>query len=274
MAIISAYHTYIPPPRVARGIQWSLEARRATILFRRGAAGVIIGAGAPNTSPHSEMDPYREELEQLRQSPMYGEDSPNVTKHSQFSVNTGPDRYQLKRADDYVAIIDVDAKGKDLGYEVIKLPAIPRELNWNTESAFASIKPIGRNNAFYHYTGSEDKLEFEIDWYSTQWDRTEVIRQCRKIESLAKADGYVGDPHRVMLKWGDQNVLFQGMYFQIIEASYRLTQFNKAQIREGGIVESTYMLPVQAYQKVVMARITETNLTKLEIETVSGINFR
>jgi len=28
------------------------------------------------------------------------------------------------------------------------------------------------------------------------------------------------------------------------------------------------MLPVQAYQKVILARITETNLTKVEIEYV------
>lgn len=267
MAIISAYHRIVLPPPAVKGIEWSLDARRAIIFFRRGVEGALIGAGAPNTTPHSIADPYREDLKQRREAPSFGEGAPNTIPHSEFSPNaTGPDG-SLRNIEDYVAIIDVDVEGKDKGYEVIKLHAIPKELGWNSESTFAAIKPIGRNNAFYHYTGSEDKLEFEIDWYSQGWDRSDVIKNCRKVEALSKADGYSGDPHKVMLKWGDGNILFSGMYFHVIEAPYRMTQFNKAQIRDG-VVESTYMLPVQAYQKVILARITETNLTKVEIEYV------
>ena len=268
MAIISAYHRIVMPPPATKGIEWSLDARRAVIFFRRGIEGALIGAGAPNTRDHSVITPYRDELERKTKKGGALNFAPNTAYHSKFFVNAEMTE-GLVSAEDYVAIIDMDVKGRDKGYEVIQLHAIPKELGWNSESTFAAIKPIGRNNAFYHYTGSEDKLEFEIDWYSQGWDRRDVIKKCRRVEALSKADGYSGDPHKVILKWGNGDILFSGMYFHVIEAPYRMTQFNKAQLREG-TVESTHMLPVQAYQKVILARVTETNLTKVEIEYVDS----
>ena len=89
--------------------------------------------------------------------------------------------------EDFVAIIDIDAGGVDQGTDIIKLPFIPKELNYNSESTFVAVKPIGANNPRYQFTGAEDKLEFEIDWYSFDEDRRDVITNCRKIESLSKS---------------------------------------------------------------------------------------
>jgi len=282
MAIIknpfTDYHTIPPPKPVRRVIQWSLNARRATIFFRRmKAQGVseeaallgatseefkLFGTHSPNTREHSEITPYRKELEKKKEGVI--EVAPNVNIHTKFFPNI-----QDKSLEDYVAIIDLDSKGPDNQYEVIRLPFIPKELAYNSESVFATIKPMGRNNPFYHFTGSEDKLEFEIDWCAFDWGRREVIENCRKIEALSKADGYNFGPHRVKLLWGKENVLFSDHDFIVLAAPYRMTQFNKGNVNADGTIESTHMLPIQAYQKVILGRITRDNLSKVEVEYVN-----
>ena len=265
--IWSNYHTINLPTAAELGIQGGLDARRATIFFRRAKAGKLPLLDRFQNEPDVNDQP---EIEEWRDKQKISKDNskglaPNVNTHTMFTVP--PSNGTL--VDDYVAIIDIDASGLNQGYEVIKLPAIPRELEWNSESVFASIKPIGRNTAFYHYTGAEDKLSFEIDWYSTSWDSREVIRNCRRIESLSKADGYNGRPHRVMLKWGNGDVLFSGIYFQVISAQYKMVQFNKSRMSQNGGIESTHMLPVQAYQTVTLARIDQTNPSLSQIQYVS-----
>lgn len=275
MAIIKSsaftkYHTTFPTKEFGTEIQWSMDARRATIFFRRlGNVGTdpdvkIFGTFSPDTSDHQIITPYHSELEKRRKSLTFGEGSPDVAEHTKFIPN--------KKAsfDDYIAIIDLDAKGKDNQYEVIRLPFIPKELDYQCESAFASIQPMGRNNPIYHYVGAEDKLEFEIDWHAFDWGRRQVIENCRKIESLSKADAYSNGPHRVKLMWGKENLLFSDHEFIVLSAPYKLTQFNKANINASGEVESTYMLPIQALQTVTLGRITRTNLSKIEIEYVGN----
>ena len=269
MAILSAYHRFIPPPSAARGIELGLRARQAVILFRRAEGEVLIGAGAPNVNDHSEIDPYREKLESRRQNPAFGEDSPNIAVHSKFTSNTPTGDGKLRSLEDYVAIIDLDAAGYDKEYNVIRLPFIPKELEYNSESSFATVKALGRNNPIYHFTGAEDRLEFEIDWYAFDTGRREVIENCRKIEALSKADGYNFGPHRIKLLWGKENILFSDHEFVVLSAPYRMTHFNKGYINNSGVVEPTHMLPIQAYQKVTLGRITRKNLSKIDIEFVN-----
>jgi len=274
MAIIrnslwSKYHTYIPSKQASKGIQWSLDARRSTIFFRRAGEGVLVGAGAPNTREQPQFTSERQNIQARQEASKLG-DGPNTTTHTKFITNpVHPDKI-VQELEDYVAIIDLDAKGPDNQYEVIRLPFIPRELEYNSESAFAAIKPMGRNNPKYHFTGAEDKLEFEIDWHAFDWGRREVIENCRKIESLSKADGYTFRPHHVKLMWGRENVLFSKHIFIVLAAPYRLTQFNKGNINANGNLESTYMLPIQAYQKISLGRITSNNLSKVEVEFVDS----
>jgi len=264
--LITNYHLTAPPQNV---IQWGMDARRAVILFRRlknasdQSDVKIFGSNSPDTSDHSDITPYRDELEEKRSGFVFGEGSPNTAEHSNFTTKP------FSQLEDYVAIIDLDSKGRDNSYEVIKLPFIPKELEYNCESSFAPIRPIGRNNPMYHFTGAEDKVEFEIDWYAHDFARREVIEKCRKIESLSKADAYSGNPHRVKILWGKENVLFAEHEFIVLSASYKLTQFNKGYIHPGGELTPTHMLPIQAYQKVILARITRENLSKVEIEYVS-----
>lgn len=256
-SLYTGYHTSAPLP--SNLVQWSLDARRALIFFRRVDGGQIFGGKEPNTRDHEVITPYRETLKD-KPKPI---DAPNTSTHSKFSYNKNRESLE-----DYIAIIDLDSSGPDKGYDVIKLPYIPQELSYNTESTFAAIKPMGRNTALYHFTGSEDKLEFEIDWHAHDWDRREVITNCRKIEALSKADGYNHSPHRVKLLWGRGDVLFGDHEFIVVAAPYKLSNFNKGNMDAQGNVLYTNMLPIQAYQQVTLARISSINLTKIDIEYV------
>ena len=262
--IWSNYHRLNLSKQATSGIQAGLDARRATIFFRRLRAGNLPLLDFVNKDPDVPAQPEIETWRRTQQRPDIPDSSPNVGINS-FTVPNG------ETVSDYVAIIDVDAQGPNQGYEVIKLPFIPREVEINTESTFASIRPMGSNTARYHYTGAEDKIEFEIDWYSFDSSREDVIRSCRRIESLSKADGYSGSPHKVLIKWGDADVLFAGQYFVVLSATYKLSNFSKAHMLNGGIKRDN-LLPTQAFQKVVLGRISSTNLTTKQIEFVKKVS--
>ena len=266
-SIASRYHKMIPTGSLKTGIKWSMELRRATILFRRLGAGSFdldqFNPFARDVPIQVDIERYRRELKFVK-GRQGGINAPDVVKHSNFKANSGN-----QSLEDYVALIDIDAKGYNKGYEVIKLPFIPKELNYNPESSFVAIKPIGANNPRYQYTGAEDRLEFEIDWYAFDMDRRQVIENCRKIESLTKADAYKGNPHRVKLQWGTSNLLFDDHVFVVLSAPYRMTQFNKGYIQSNGVVKSTQMLPIQAYQKITLGRISSNNMSKIEVEYVA-----
>ena len=258
--LIGKYNRAIPLPAMRNVVQWSLDARRLLIFGKRAAGGVLIGTSAPDTNNQPEIEKAREDIEKKQSG---AKPVNNISAHS-FKTTEG-----AEIVNDYIAIIDIDFLGYNKGTNVIKLPFIPRELAYNCDSTFVAIKPMGRNNPKYHFVGSEDKLEFEIDWHSFLQTRDDVITKCRMIEALSKADGYSNPPHRVLLQWGSNNILFREHVFVVLSAPYRLTHFNKAQISQAtGKIELTNMMPIQAYQKVTLARITSANLTKREIEYV------
>ena len=236
--------------------EFSIEARRLALLGKR-----LSKRDNTKYAP-TDMDPFKEEREVLE------------TKRNREVIENGDLSLWTERPliSDYVSIIDIDANGPDEGIREIRLPFIPRELEWNIDSNFVAIKPIGRNNAKYHYTGSEDTLEFEIDWHSYDLNRDDVIKNCRAIEALSKNDSYDNPPHRVLIKWGQEDVLFRDIVFLVVSAPYKMTQFNKSQFYNG-TVQRTAMLPIQARQKVRLARITSHNLSHNEIRTVQSTKY-
>jgi len=263
--IFRAMTSYIPSNAAAGTVQFGLDFRRALILKKRADEGELFSTAGPDTQTQNIIEAERENLQNRRSG-----NAPFVdSKYHSFKTPIG-----ASIVEDYVAIIDIDYQGYNSGHRVIKLPYIPKELNYNSDSNYAVIKPIGRNTSRYHFVGSEDKIEFEIDWHSTDPSRLDVISKCRMIEALSKSDGYDAPPHRVLLQWGSNSVLFQDHIFVVLNAPYRLVQFNKAQVNQGsGVIERTDMLPVQAYQKVTLARISSTNLTKNDIEYVAKTNL-
>ena len=150
-----------------------------------------------------------------------------------------------------IQIVDIDMtptsfKSHGEGFSKIDLYTVPRELEWGVASNWATIASIGRNNPFYHYTGSEDTLAFTIDWYSRQENRQDVIFYCKWLSARAKANGYFEDPHRLILVWGKEDLLFKDDIWILEKASYKLSGFQK----------QARMLPNQAFQDLVFKKVT------------------
>ena len=153
-----------------------------------------------------------------------------------------------------IDIVRIDDQEEEI--EKLSLVAIPLELSINSESNWQAIPSIGRNNPFYNYTGGEDVLEFTIDWYSKNELRDDVLRQCRWVESLTRADAYRKEPNRVILLWGE---LFKYTTWIVTAAPYKLSLFD---IEKG-------ILPRQAYQEVVLRKVTRDNTTILDRRAIN-----
>lgn len=153
-----------------------------------------------------------------------------------------------------IYIIDIDADPK-LGksYSYITLYTVPTEISFDPSANFSTIASIGRNAPFYHYTGSEDTLSFKLDWFAKDENRKDVIFNCRWLAAMSKSDGYYGDPHRVMVIWGDGG-LFANDLWIVTKATYKLSQFQKHQ----------GMLPNQAYQDLELKKVIDTNTNLLD----------
>jgi len=191
----------------------------------------------------------------------------------------------------FIVDIDYNPNLSTDGRRYIALQNIPLELAYEGDSNFNVIKGIARNNPHYQYTGSEDTLEFDVDWYAEKDNRMDVINNCRWLEALTKGDGYCDAIHRVMIIWGGNGVeaknpipgvetpmevlttanndkLFPNMIWLLTKASYKLKQFNRGYFpikNKSGQYISTQLLPCQAEQKLVFKRITEFNLSRAQI---------
>jgi hypothetical protein len=141
-------------------------------------------------------------------------------------------------------LVNIDAEGNEV--ERLKIQTVPLEVNVDAIANWAVIPTIGRNNPFYHYTGGEDILKFQLDWYSNEHSREDVIRNCRRVESLSRANGYFDAPPRVVLIFGS---LFKYTTWIVAKAPYKLSLFDK----ELG------MLPRQAYQELELRKIVDHN---------------
>ena len=189
-------------------------------------------------------------------------------------------RRNITRIENPISILNLDSREEpftDLSkYEKLELHSVPKELKYDPSSNFVGLASIGRNNPHYNYTGSEDTLEFSIDWYCKGLDRAEVIKNCRWVEALSKGDGYSSKPPRIQLIWGKENVLFNNQTWIVVSAGYTLSNFQDGHNGLGtndrtmrpfdGRLTSMGNLPQQAYQNVKLKRVTNTNRTHKQIK--------
>jgi len=176
--------------------------------------------------------------------------------------------------DNYSAIKDDVIKfyfkgnGFDQKYQVLTLPFIPRELQFTPENNVIPIATPGRNTPFYQYTGSEDTLEFSIDWVSLDPNnnKEDVIANCRHLEAMSKNNAYTDKPAKVSIEWGAGDKLFKDIHWIIEKAPYKLQNFNKGyKDQKTGSYVSTSLLPVQAYQQITLKRVDDHNTTRKEL---------
>lgn len=190
--------------------------------------------------------------------------------------NQKPYKVTAKESDnpfkgDKIMIVDLGTESisNSKSYDYIELPFIPYKVSKQPESKFMGVATIGRNLPFYHFTGAEDNLEFEIDWFSDTYDREDVIFNCRWLEALTMPDGY-GLPHRVAIVWGKDDKLFRGETWLLTSAAYELEQFVRG-YREPNPDPtikkyiSTSLLPQQARQTVHFRKVSSMNRTYADV---------
>jgi hypothetical protein len=182
-----------------------------------------------------------------------------------------------KEFSDTISLVDLDFKDEHTstrGYNRITLPFVPGDLSYDGSSKFVGIATMGRNTPFYHFTGSEDTVQFNIDWFAKDLDRKDVINSCRWVEALSKSNGYTEPPHRVKLVWGEDDLLFQGDIWLVVEANYVLTDFvqgyrdrfvNGYSDKGTNEMIRVGMLPQQATQKITLKRISDSNRKSSEV---------
>ena len=181
-----------------------------------------------------------------------------VRNFSEDSSLRGPNPPEInnpsQRIDRSLIIKDLD----DPNLAELKIQFVPKVLEYNIESKFIALASMARNNPLYQYTGSEDTLEFELDWYAEDDNRQDVITKCKFLESLTKNDSFEKPPHRIKLIWG--NSLFSAANWLVVSAPYKLSMFQAHK----------NMMPQQAYQVVSLKRITNSNSS---INQIKGLFF-
>jgi hypothetical protein len=217
----------------------------------------------------------------------------NTKPNPETSLTNKPFNSSLIKRES-ITIVDLDYKKSILDlstgryYAYITLPFVPENLDYNPDSNWVAIATMARNNPHYHYTGSEDTLEFDIDWFTNDDLRRDVIMNCRWLESLSKGNGYEETPHRVQLCWGeganDKSSLFLNDIWVVTKAPYKLSNFNRGFLytvkgnsmsgipysydpakKNTSIYQNTHLLPQQAYQRVTLKKITQSNATRGDI---------
>lgn len=177
-------------------------------------------------------------------------------KSSPLSISVSRSRIILARLD---------------GDEQVELQWVPDTLTYKGESKFAALVSVGRNNPFYHYGGSEDTLEFTIDWtFNDDKTRMKAVEKARWVEALSKSDGYSKPPPRVILVWGASN-LFTDNIFIVESAFYEMKNWVDIgyNIRDNKIQPQRFgLLPQTIHQEIILKRVTSYNLKREDITRV------
>ncbi len=154
-------------------------------------------------------------------------------------------------------------------YIKIDIQGMPKTLEINPESSWATLKSPGKNTADYNYIGSEDTVTMDISWYSVDNNREDVINKCRLLESWSKSNSYTSSPPLLSLIWGDSGI-FDGHYYILWSARYSLSNFQRA-VRKSGEVVNLKLLPNTATQTLVFKRVSEDNLTHEDVVPISSL---
>lgn len=165
--------------------------------------------------------------------------------------------------------------------QFLVLQTVPKELEFQNESAWAVINSMGRNTPMYHFTGSESMIQMNISWYcNDKANPQEVVSKCRLLEAWSKANGYIAGPPILKIQWGRSD-LFKDQLFILTAATYKLANWRadakvwnkeaKKYTRPAGY-EDPAMYPATATQELIFRRVSSHNLTYEDIIPQNWLN--
>ena len=156
-------------------------------------------------------------------------------------------------------------------YQYITLQNRPTSIDFRGETTWASIKSMGRNTPMYHYTGSEDIIQFNISWFCNDPNNhKEVITKCRLLERWSKSNAYQASPPILKIEWGNSGI-FDNHQYILTSATYTLNNFrNASRTRVAGkssVIDDLKLLPAAATQELIFKRVSGHNLSYEDIVT-------
>ena len=155
-------------------------------------------------------------------------------------------------------------------YQAIRLQCRPNELNYTTTGTWAAVTSMGRNNPFRMYTGGEDSISLDINWYCNDPNnRGEVITKCRLLESWTKSNGYKASPPVLQLVWGGSG-LYKDDYWILESASYKLTHFQDRALKDTEVIDLK-LYPNYATQTLVFKKVTGINTNWSDIVSIEEL---
>lgn len=171
---------------------------------------------------------------------------PTAVGETEFINRTSQEKPRLK-------LINLDRDP----IQIITLPWIPETISMDPVSRLVAIPSVGRNLPFYHYTGSEDTLEFVIDWFFTDdRSRKQAMTMATWVESFSKTDGYSSSLPRIKLVCGD---LFRDSIWLVEHAPYTIRRFSATLLdqlnKDEYEIIKHELLPQQVTQEIVLKRV-------------------
>lgn len=158
-------------------------------------------------------------------------------------------------------------------YQYIILQNRPSSLDFRGESTLATIKSMGRNTPMYHFTGSEDIIQFNISWFCNDPENpNEVLFKCRLLESWTKSNGYQAGPPILMIQWGNSGIFINHKYI-LTSATYSLSNFRNAYRKRDSNgkpsqeIVSLGLTPSTATQELIFKRVSSYNLSYQDLVT-------
>ena len=114
---------------------------------------------------------------------------------------------------------------------------------------------MGRNNPHYHFTGGEDKLQFQISWYALETDREDAIKKAQTLRAWSRADGYKNRPPEIKFWLGD---LYKDDSWILKSADYstKLLMTPNYGTKE---INPDKVCPVHIIQDIVLLKVTKNN---------------
>lgn len=137
-------------------------------------------------------------------------------------------------------------------FDRVEFQFMPVGMKVNRSAKFAAISPVGRNNDLYQYVGGNNTVQFEIDFFSDDENRKDVIQKCNFLQSLAMKDGGFGPAPKVNIVMGE---IFRGMTWIV----------NRVNVSYDNYDPNYNFMPVRAKVKVQMTLDTNRNLTVRDV---------
>lgn len=108
-------------------------------------------------------------------------------------------------------------------YERLEIQFVPKEFSYGSTAKMAKIEVVGRNNPLHHYTGGDDNLSFQLDFFAEEESRKDVLKKVKWIQSLRYNDGNFAPKKNISIVFGN---LFRNEIWTVDSVQVKYSDFD------------------------------------------------